>query len=142
MLIRRGHVLQGTERGNGREKKEKGKKKIVAKLCEAPPNCCASVIARSLREIARLENILTRRIFAMETRVSCNEQSSRPTKIARVIFSLPDLAETADARTALIIVRASVTMFVSELDFVIFLPLQLQAELFGVWAKMLEKISK
>lgn len=78
----------------------------------------------------------------METRVSCNEQSSRPTKIARVIFSLPDLAETADARTALIIVRASVTMFVSELDFVIFLPLQLQAELFDVWAKMLEKISK
>lgn len=138
MLIRRGHVLQGTERGNGREKKEKD----CCEIMRGPPNCCASVIARSLREIACLENILTRRIFAMETRVSCNEQSSRPTKIARVIFSLPDLAETADARTALIIVRASVTMFVSELDFVIFLPLQLQAELFGVWAKMLEKISK
>lgn len=141
MLIRCGHVLQGTERGNGREKKEKGKKKDRCEITRGPPNCCASVIARSLREIARLENILTRRIFAMETRVSCNEQSSRPTKIARVIFSLPDLAETADARTALIIVRASVTMFASELDFVIFLPFQLRAELFGVWAKMPEKIS-
>lgn len=70
----RTRFTRNREREWAREERKR-KEKDCCEITRGPPNCCASVIARSLREIARLENILTRRIFAMETRVSCNEQS-------------------------------------------------------------------